>query len=229
MNGNLNSKSNYHHFKSIELILKICFIKGRPRNLALYKFELNDFNDQQDNLFFDRIPNQIQIKIFESVDKLSLIAFAKAFPKYVDQILKPILWNKLTIRTSELSKNQIKQLAEFFNGHIKELYFIDDSANEIFFEIFKNFMNLRKLEYRCFKSSNIVYTICNHFKSLQALELSGMCLQNYDIVQIAENLLYLNSIDLSFIRNIDDGLNYLFEKSKYLNDISIVASQIQEK
>lgn len=183
------------------------------------------------SFFFNKLPINIQSKIFKILNNTERINFMLAYPSYTKEIARSIYWTSFEICLNKnlISLNELRFLLNYLCKSLKGL-FIDlcnyqfENIDTDLIELFRKLINVKSLI--CDASSlpqisTISDCICNNFKSLSSLNISWVFLENRHIIQIVDNLKNLDSIELATNMNISDGLYYLFEHSNSLKKFGI--------
>lgn len=158
---------------------------------------------------FERLPINIIHHIFKTLDKLSLIHFALAFPDYEKMIIQPIYWSKLIIKNNILNSNEVKILISHMNKLVKNLT-IDFEAikpcksNSWLLDIFKRYRNNHLSE-----ANNLIRGMCSSVKELKYLDIKFNNLNDNHLFDITNNLTKLETIFVQSELKIDNGLIYL--------------------
>jgi hypothetical protein len=175
----------------------------------------------------------------------SLINFAKAYPKYLRTILKPIYWRNIKITFTEdiIRSGDLKYLINYLNKNLRQLtiesisendyYDFDISCEEVLWHIIKQTSNLTYLtisnsiypightymEYSSDFKGKIISIICDNLPKLRYLDIQAVDITDDQLIMISNKLIYLHSIKLYSDDISDDGLKYFINKSRNIINI----------
>jgi hypothetical protein len=129
-------------------------IKLKYRRLRALNNLKKQLISNENEALFDKLPFEVKHKIFVNCTHQSLINFAKAYPKYLRTILKPIYWRNIKITFTEdiIRSGDLKYLINYLNKNLRQLtiesisendyYDFDISCEEVLWHIIKQTSNL---------------------------------------------------------------------------------------
>lgn len=143
--------------------------------------------------------------------------------------MSPVLWRKLSL-TAKLEYNEIILLAKYFNRHFEELEFQGWFPDHFVEILLKYATNLHNIVYNSVYREKNVELMLKYCKNLRSLTCRWSNLTNNHLIQIADNLIHLNSIHIyQFYDKYAYGLNYLIDKSKQIISFGLSTIEVKER
>lgn len=206
------------------------------RNLifSLIKAEFERSNCRSLNVF-DTLPEPVKHKILLKLDHLTLFYLAIAYPHLMLQIYRPPYWSHLATELDNyvFTSNDIILLAKSSNVHLKKLTlnlkWDKKNNDDVIREVFLNCLNIRELAYRANSVSFGVDMICSNLKSITYLDISIHDLDNDHVTCLTDNLKCLVSFLIQTENEIDDGLIYFLNNTKYLEVFGMFVPESSQK
>lgn len=199
------------------------------------KYILESIKTVKEDDFFISWDNEIEELYLD--ENLEIIDYLEDNPKFVDENLKMIRWekkdNKLLLKISEIENTDFYKTELFINGVINEFLIISDNllfSNGIIYKMeieTKNFHTLQELigTIERKKIENFITLTIKHFENIE-IEY-----KNYQMVEageylpipqlIIEKISQDNSLYLQITLNISD-MNYKFLKENSIEKIAVL-------
>lgn len=184
---------------------------------------------------FDMLPHIVQQKILVKLDHLSLILFGLIYPKYLNEVLKPVYWSFINTEIDEIvfKLDEIVQLAKYLNKSLKRLRLnlknneedIDYSLNEIL----ASCSNIKEFQFIGFKINFNFDTICSNLRNLTHLKLKFDNIKSDHLIQITNKFKSLRSFYVYSAQNVDFGLLYFLSNISRLEEFGMSVPSSTER
>lgn len=169
------------------------------------------------------------------LDHYSLTLFANAFPQYVKKILKENYWEKISITIDDniLLIEEMKHILNYLGKNLKSIKLKLTGlkcfeVSELMNYFIANPNNLQAIRVKYQPCANIIGILCKNFINLKKIDIKCRGLSSSDIILIAENVNFLESVALKSCENLNRGLKYLFKRRKQLKYVAIRSSSLSE-
>lgn len=172
----------------------------------------------EDSIFeqswFDRLQSIVKIRVFKKLNNQSLVNFAKANSKYLNELSKYFKDYRMILWSGILTWNEVLDLVKYFNIKMKELSISLTNFNYNSNDLFTNTPNITHLYIDC--SNNDIEVICKYLTYINELILNVKEVTNENLIQIANSLKFLKAFKITALETlsiINSGMKYFIENT----------------